>query len=80
MVYSIEFNFHLGFKYPIWALCLGIFIANYASLFTDDLKCPKWIKSGEKANLYIKIGLVLLGVQDIKVITKLGIQGIFVSV
>ena len=69
-----------GFGYPIWALLSGIFVANYASLFTSDLKCPEYIKAGSKANLYIKIGLVLLGVQDIKVVTLLGLQGIFVSV
>lgn len=43
-----------GLEYAIWALVLGLLISN-------TLGTPKWLRPAVKAELFIKVGLVLLG-------------------
>ena len=44
----------LGLGYALWALIVGLFISN-------ALRVPGWLKPAIQSDLYIKIGLVLLG-------------------
>lgn len=43
-----------GLEYALWALVLGLLISN-------TIGTPQWLKSAVKTELFIKIGLVLLG-------------------
>ncbi|MEM3056898.1 MAG: putative sulfate exporter family transporter [Candidatus Bathyarchaeia archaeon] len=43
-----------GLESPLWALALGLLIGNSFSI-------PEWLRSAARAELFIKIGLVLLG-------------------
>jgi len=46
----------LGLEYVLWALIFGLIISNV-------IGTPRWLKPGAKAELFIKIGLVLLGAE-----------------
>ncbi|MEM4311648.1 MAG: putative sulfate exporter family transporter [Nitrososphaerales archaeon] len=45
-----------GLEFPLWALVLGLLISN-------TVGTPKWLKAAAKTELFIKIGLVLLGAE-----------------
>jgi uncharacterized integral membrane protein (TIGR00698 family) len=45
-----------GLSYPLWALIIGLVIANTAGV-------PEWLKAGAKTELYIKTGLVIMGAE-----------------
>ncbi|MFN2166819.1 MAG: YeiH family protein, partial [Anaerolineae bacterium] len=45
---------YYGIEYVFWALALGLLISNTVGV-------PKWLKPGVNTELYIKIGLVLMG-------------------
>jgi len=45
-----------GLSYPLWALIIGLLIANTVGV-------PQWLKSGVRPELYIKCGLVVLGAE-----------------
>lgn len=45
-----------GLEYVLWALIFGLLISN-------TIGVPKWVKPAVKAELFIKIGLVLLGAE-----------------
>ncbi len=49
---------YYGIEYVIWALLIGLFISNV-------LGVPGWLKAAAKTELYIKIGLVMLGAEVI---------------
>ncbi len=62
-----------GFGYAIWALFLGLLIAN-------TVGTPDWILKGVKSELIIKTGLVLLGGEILfSEILKLGTPGLLVA-
>jgi uncharacterized integral membrane protein (TIGR00698 family) len=67
---------YYGIEYVIWALLIGLFISNVIGV-------PAWLKAAAKTELYIKIGLVLLGAEVLfSTILKAGalamIQAVFV--
>lgn len=43
-----------GLEYPLWALVVGLLISNTVGV-------PKWLKPAVRTELFIKIGLVILG-------------------
>jgi len=45
-----------GLSYALWALLVGLLISN-------TIGTPSWLKAGAKTELFIKIGLVLLGAE-----------------
>jgi uncharacterized membrane protein YadS len=47
---------YYGLSYVIWALLLGLIISNI-------IGTPNWLKGGVKTELFIKIGLVILGAE-----------------
>ncbi len=47
---------YYGLEYVVWALLIGLFISNV-------LGVPAWLKAAARSELYIKIGLVLLGAE-----------------
>jgi len=47
---------YFGLEYVLWALLLGLVISNLTHV-------PSWLKSAVKTELFIKIGLVLLGAE-----------------
>ena len=62
-----------GLGYAFWALILGLFISNAFGL-------PEWLKPAVKTELYIKIGLVLLGGEILFAkMLSLGAQGLLVA-
>jgi len=62
-----------GFGYAIWALGLGLLIAN-------TLGTPAWILAGVKSEMLIKTGLVLLGAEILfSEILQLGLPGLLVA-
>jgi len=62
---------HLG--YALWALLLGLLIAN-------TVGTPDWLKAGARSELFIKIGLVLLGCEILaSKIIALGGPGLIVA-
>jgi len=62
---------YLGLEYVLWALLLGLLIGNLTSI-------PSWLKSAAKTELFIKIGLVLLGAEILfPVIIKGGSVSLF---
>lgn len=63
----------LGFSYVLWAIILGLVIAN-------TIGTPKWVMPAALTEFYIKTGLVLLGAEILfgKIIL-IGIPGIFVT-
>lgn len=63
----------LGLEYALWALLLGLFIANVWGT-------PKWLLPAVTSELYIKIGLVLFGASLLfGEIIALGLPGICVA-
>ena len=64
---------HYGLSYALWALLLGLIIANTVGL-------PGWLKPAVKTEFYIKTGLVLLGAEVLlPKLLALGLPGIFVA-
>lgn len=63
----------LGFSYVLWAIIIGLIIAN-------TVGTPKWLLPAAQTEFYIKTGLVLLGAEILfgKIIL-IGIPGIFVT-
>lgn len=49
---------YYGIEYVIWALLIGLFISNVFGV-------PGWLKAAARTELYIKIGLVMLGAEVI---------------
>lgn len=62
---------YLGLEFILWALIAGLLISN-------TIGVPNWLKSTIKTELFIKIGLVLLGAEVLfDVILSAGAFGIF---
>ncbi len=61
---------YYGLSYVLWALLMGLIISNVIGL-------PDWLKGAIKTELYIKIGLVLLGAE---ILFPTIVQGGLVSV
>ncbi len=62
-----------GLSYAMWALLIGLLISN-------TIGTPRWLKSAAKTELFIKIGLVLLGAEILfKQILSLGAPGLMVA-
>jgi uncharacterized integral membrane protein (TIGR00698 family) len=62
-----------NFEYPLWALLIGMIICN-------TIGTPEWLKPAVRGELYIKIGLVLLGAEVLfGRLLSLGIQGVCIS-
>ncbi|MBN2318588.1 MAG: putative sulfate exporter family transporter [Acidobacteria bacterium] len=62
-----------GLGYAFWALILGLLISNTFGL-------PAWLRPGVRTELYIKIGLVLLGGEILFAkMLSLGTQGLLVA-
>jgi uncharacterized integral membrane protein (TIGR00698 family) len=62
-----------GLSYALWALLVGLIISN-------TVGTPRWLKAGVKTELFIKIGLVLLGAEILfKKILSLGAPGLMVA-
>ena len=62
-----------GFEYVFWALLIGILIRNLVGL-------PDWLEHAVKTELYIKIGLVLLGAEILfNVLMNLGVYGLILA-
>jgi len=60
-----------GLEYVLWALILGLVISN-------TVGTPKWLKPAVKTELFIKIGLVLLGAEILfNAILSAGAFGLF---
>lgn len=58
-----------GLEYPIWALLFGLVISN-------TVGTPKWLKVATRTELFIKIGLILLGAEILfQTIMKAGVAG-----
>jgi len=53
---SQEYVNYLGLEYVLWALLVGLFISNAIGL-------PEWLKASIRTEMFIKIGLVLLGAE-----------------
>jgi len=53
---SQEYINYLGLEYVLWALLIGLFISN-------TIELPEWLKASIKTEMFIKIGLVLLGAE-----------------
>jgi len=65
---------HFGFEYVLWALIVGLIISNVG-------KTPKWLAEATRAELFIKIGLVLLGAEILfQRILSTGLRGILQAV
>ena len=64
---------HWGLSYAMWGLLIGLLISN-------TIGTPKWLLAGARTELYIKIGLVLLGAEILfKKILALGPPGLMVA-
>jgi uncharacterized integral membrane protein (TIGR00698 family) len=62
-----------GLSYALWALLVGLLISN-------TIGTPNWLKAGIRTELFIKIGLVLLGAEILfKKILSLGAPGLMVA-
>ncbi len=63
----------VGLEYVLWALLLGMLVAN-------TVGTPAWLKAAAKPELYVKTGLVLLGAEILfSEITRLGPPGLLVA-
>ncbi len=63
----------LGLGYALWALVLGLLIAN-------TVGTPQWLLAGARSELFIKTGLVLLGAEVLAPrIVALGVPGLVVA-
>jgi uncharacterized integral membrane protein (TIGR00698 family) len=68
-----SFMGNYGLEYVLWALVIGLVISNTVGV-------PKFLKPAIKTELYIKIGLVLLGAEILfSKILNLGLQGLFLA-
>ena len=64
---------HYGLEYVLWALLLGLLVAN-------TVGTPQWILAGARSELFIKTGLVLMGAEILASnIVKLGPPGVMVA-
>lgn len=64
---------YYGLEYVLWALVLGLIVAN-------TVGTPAWILAGARSELFIKTGLVLMGAEILASnVVKLGIPGIIVA-
>ncbi len=64
---------YYGLEYVLWALLLGLLIAN-------TVGTPQWVLAGARGELFIKTGLVLMGAEILASnIVALGPPGVFVS-
>ncbi len=62
-----------GFGYAIWALGLGLLVAN-------TVGTPAWVLEGARSEMFIKTGLVLLGAEILfSEILQLGLPGLLVA-
>jgi uncharacterized integral membrane protein (TIGR00698 family) len=62
-----------GLSYAMWALLVGLLISN-------TIGTPGWLRAGARTELFIKIGLVLLGAEILfKKILSLGPPGLMVA-
>lgn len=62
-----------GLSYALWALLVGLLISN-------TIGTPGWLRAGAKTEMFIKIGLVLLGAEILfKKILALGAPGLMVA-
>lgn len=62
-----------GLSYAMWALLVGLLVSN-------TIGTPNWLKPGLNTELFIKIGLVLLGAEILfKKILSLGVPGLMVA-
>jgi len=71
-------DFGKALEYPLWAAILGL----VANAVTGALKIKDWLKPGLRTELFIKIGLVLLGTTiNINTVLRAGgggvVQGVF---
>ena len=63
-----------GLEYVLWALLLGLLLGNTVGL-------PAWLKAAANAELYVKIGLVLLGAELLlRTLLKAGAWGMLQAV
>ncbi len=64
---------YFNLEYPLWALLVGLVIANTVAV-------PAWLQPAVKPDLYVKIGLILLGAEVLfGKLLILGLPGILVS-
>jgi uncharacterized membrane protein YadS len=64
---------YFNLEYPLWALLVGLVIANTVAV-------PSWLQPAVKPDLYVKIGLILLGAEVLfGKLLILGLPGILVS-
>lgn len=62
-----------GLAYPLWAIVLGLLISNTIGL-------PEWVRPAVRTELYMKVGLVLLGAEVLLgKLLALGLPGIAVA-
>ena len=62
-----------GLAYPLWAIVLGLVISNTIGL-------PNWVRPAVRTELYMKVGLVLLGAEVLLgKLLALGLPGIAIS-
>ncbi|UCF36280.1 MAG: putative sulfate exporter family transporter [Acidobacteriota bacterium] len=62
-----------GLGYALWALLIGLLVSNTVGV-------PEWLRGGLRSELFIKIGLVLLGAEILfGNILVLGLPGLFVA-
>jgi uncharacterized membrane protein YadS len=62
-----------GLSYAMWALLVGLLVSN-------TIGTPEWLKGGIRTEMYIKIGLVLLGAEILfGKILSLGAPGLMVA-
>jgi uncharacterized membrane protein YadS len=66
----------VGLSHEVFGLAFGMLIGNVAPLLKPDLKLLR--APGKDGETYIKVGLVLLGV-DLAKIAKIGLPGLIVS-
>jgi uncharacterized integral membrane protein (TIGR00698 family) len=64
---------HYNLEYPLWALFVGLAISNTVGM-------PGWMRPAVRTELYIKIGLILLGAEVLmNKLLALGVPGVFVA-
>jgi len=71
LIANQSFVAYLGLEFVLWALLIGLLISN-------TIGVPEWLKSAVKTELFIKIGLVLLGAEILfNVLLSAGAVGLF---
>jgi uncharacterized integral membrane protein (TIGR00698 family) len=64
---------YYNLEYAMWALLVGMVVCNTVGV-------PKWLEPAVQGEIYIKIGLILLGAEVLfSQLLALGIPGVFVS-